>query len=36
MGILSLDLDKPLSCVIHSEQCDELLSDIQEFIVPEE
>lgn len=36
MGILSLDLDKPLSCVIHSEQCEDLLKDISEFILPEE
>lgn len=36
MGILSLDLDKELNCVIHSEQCDDLIKDIQEFIVSED
>jgi phosphocarrier protein HPr len=36
MGILSLDLDKELTCVLHTEQCDDIMKDIGEFIVSED
>ncbi len=33
LGIFSLDLSKPISLEIYSEQCDDLLRDIQRFTV---
>ena len=33
LGIFSLDLSKPISLEVYSEQCDDLLRDIQRFIV---
>lgn len=36
MGIFSLDLMKPVAMVIHSDNADSLLADIDEFIVKEE
>ena len=31
LGIFSLDLSKPISLEVYSEQCDDLLTDIQRF-----
>ena len=31
LGIFSLDLSKPISLEVYSEQCDDLLRDIQRF-----
>ena len=31
LGIFSLDLSRPISLEIYSEQCDDLLNDIQRF-----
>lgn len=36
MGILSLNLDKPLTLVMHSEHCEDALKEIAQYIVPEE
>ena len=33
LGIFSLDLSKPISLEVYSEQCDDLLRDIQRFTV---
>ncbi len=33
LGIFSLDLSKPISLEIYSEQCEDLLRDIQRFTV---
>ena len=33
LGIFSLDLSKPISMEIYSDQCDDLLNDIQRFTV---
>ena len=33
LGIFSLDLSKPISLEVYSEQCDDLLNDIQRFTV---
>ena len=33
MGIFSLDLSKPISLEVYSEQCDDLLRDIHRFTV---
>lgn len=33
LGIFSLDLAKPISCEIYSDNCAELLKDIAKFIV---
>ena len=33
MGIFSLDLSKPLELRIHSDECDELLAAIKNYIV---
>ena len=33
LGIFSLDLSKPISLEIYSEQCEDLLKDIQRFTV---
>lgn len=33
MGILSLDLAEPIKMVIHSDDCEELLESLKEFIV---
>ena len=33
LGIFSLDLSKPISLEIYSEQCEDLLNDIQRFTV---
>lgn len=32
MGIFSLDLSKPIKVEIHSDNCDELLKELEEFI----
>ena len=33
LGIFSLDLSKPISLEVYSEQCDDLLRDIRRFTV---
>ena len=33
MGIFSLDLTKPIECVIHSDSCDALLANLKPFTV---
>lgn len=33
LGIFSLDLAKPITCEIYSENCSELLNDIAKYIV---
>ena len=33
LGILSLDLSKPVVLEIHSNDCDELIADLEEFVV---
>lgn len=33
MGIFSLDLLQPIGVTIHSDDCDELMNDLAEFIV---
>ena len=33
LGIFSLDLSKPISLEVYSEQCDDLLRDIQRFTI---
>ncbi len=33
MGVLSLDLSSPLSLVIHSEQCDDILDEIGQYVI---
>lgn len=33
LGIFSLDLSKPITMEIYSEDCDNLLADIKDFIV---
>ncbi len=33
LGIVSLDLSKPISLEVYSEQCDDLLRDIQRFTI---
>ncbi len=33
MGIFSLDLLNPVEMTVHSEKCDELLSNLKDFIV---
>ena len=33
MGIFSLDLLKPIGVTIHSDDCEELMNDLAEFIV---
>ena len=33
MGIFSLDLSKPISLEVYSDQCEDLLRDIQRFTV---
>ena len=33
LGIYSLDLNKPITLEIYSDDCDELLKDIDQFIV---
>ena len=33
LGIFSLDLSKPITMEIYSEDCDDLLADIKDFIV---
>ncbi|HUM82285.1 MAG TPA: HPr family phosphocarrier protein [Lachnospiraceae bacterium] len=35
MGVLSLDLSRPLSLVIHSEHCDDFLKAIEPYILTE-
>ncbi len=35
LGIFSLDLSRPITLEIYSNQCDELLAEIAPFIVPE-
>ena len=36
LGIFSLDLTKPITLEIYSDECDELLKEIEAFIVKEE
>jgi len=33
LGIFSLDLSKPLTLEIHSEECEPLITDLKKFIV---
>lgn len=33
LGIYSLDLNKPITLEIYSDDCDELLKDIEQFLV---
>ena len=33
MGIFSLELDNPVTLTAHGEDCDDLLTDLSEFIV---
>jgi phosphotransferase system HPr-like phosphotransfer protein len=35
LGIFSLDLSKPIAMEIYSEDCDELLKEIEPFVVSE-
>ncbi len=35
LGIFSLDLSRPIALEIYSEDCEELLKDIQPFVVQE-
>lgn len=33
LGVLSLDLSKPIEMQIYADSCDDLLADIKEFVV---
>ena len=35
LGILSLDLDRPLTLIIHHDKCDQLLEELSPFIEPD-
>ena len=35
MGVLSLDLEDKLLCVVHTDECDEIAQDLAPFIVTE-
>ena len=36
LGIFSLDLTKPITLEVYSDECDELLKEIEPFLVKEE
>ena len=36
LGIFSLDLSKPITLEVYSDECDELLKEIEPFLVKEE
>lgn len=31
MGVLSMDLDKPIDMLVHSERCEEFLEEVREY-----
>ena len=36
LGIFSLDLSRPITLEIYAEDCDDLLKEIQPFVIPQE